>query len=249
MLELKLKKSDLKKLMQIMHECLSANSHDDILKIIDLLNEVIPFNAAIICRNNTQNDDAVLSEMVNHSYPVDWMKSYSRNKLFLLDPVAIESTQMTKPFTWQEAYNNAEDTSALRQFINEAEAFGLKEGLTYSYNTSQTETAATLISLETSKHQVGAEYFAIVEYILPHLHEAVTRLYGTNRELEVLPEFTIREKETLKWAYEGKTAWEIGVILSISERTVKFHLNNIYQKLNVANRSQAVAKAIRHGIV
>ena len=64
-----------------------------------------------------------------------------------------------------------------------------------------------------------------------------------------IPKFTVREKETLKWAYEGKTAWEIGIILSISERTVKFHLNNIYQKLNVTNRSQAVAKAIRYGIV
>jgi len=249
MLDLKLKKIDLKKLMQIMHDCVLARSEDDIFKIIDLLNEVIPFNAAIICRKGTQNGDAVLHDTVNHSYPAEWMKSYAENKLFLLDPVAIESMNMVKPFTWQEAYNRAEDSSDIKQFISEAEAFGLKQGITHSYNALQIDTADTLISLETSKYKIGTEYLAIVEYILPHLHEAVTRIYGASRELEVLPEFTIREKETLKWAYEGKTAWEIGVILSIAERTVKFHLNNIYQKLNVANRSQAVAKAIRHGLV
>jgi LuxR family quorum-sensing system transcriptional regulator CciR len=40
---------------------------------------------------------------------------------------------------------------------------------------------------------------------------------------------------------EGKTSWEIGKILATSERTVKFHLKNVYAKLNVCNRAQAVA--------
>lgn len=55
---------------------------------------------------------------------------------------------------------------------------------------------------------------------------------------------TRRELEVLKWIKEGKSSWEAGAILSISERTVKFHLGNIFKKLNVVNRSHAVAKAI-----
>jgi LuxR family transcriptional regulator, quorum-sensing system regulator SolR len=52
---------------------------------------------------------------------------------------------------------------------------------------------------------------------------------------------TAREREVLRWVVQGKTSWEIGRILSTSERTVKFHLRNVYTKLNVSNRAQAVA--------
>jgi DNA-binding CsgD family transcriptional regulator len=60
---------------------------------------------------------------------------------------------------------------------------------------------------------------------------------------------TVREKECLKWAADGKSAWEIGNILHISDRTVNFHLNNKVQKLGVTNRQHAVAKATLKGII
>jgi len=53
-----------------------------------------------------------------------------------------------------------------------------------------------------------------------------------------------REKEVLKWIIEGKTNWEIGVILHISERTVKFHVQNLMKKLRATNRYHIVAKAL-----
>jgi len=56
---------------------------------------------------------------------------------------------------------------------------------------------------------------------------------------------TKRERVVLHWATEGKSAWEIGVILSISENTVKFHFGNIYKKLGVRTRAQAVVQAIK----
>ncbi|WP_447973005.1 LuxR family transcriptional regulator [Nitrospira sp. Kam-Ns4a] len=41
------------------------------------------------------------------------------------------------------------------------------------------------------------------------------------------PVLTKREREVLEWMKEGKTNWEIGRILGISERTVRFHVGNI----------------------
>jgi len=46
-----------------------------------------------------------------------------------------------------------------------------------------------------------------------------------------------------------KTAREISKILCVSERTVKFHLTNVYEKLKVPNRAQAVAKVSRLGLI
>ena len=43
---------------------------------------------------------------------------------------------------------------------------------------------------------------------------------------------------------EGKTGWEIGKLLGISERTVVFHVENAARKLGVFGRRQAVARAI-----
>jgi len=50
-----------------------------------------------------------------------------------------------------------------------------------------------------------------------------------------------RELEVIDWIKSGKTNQEIGMILNISQNTVKSHLKRIFQKLNVSKRAQAVA--------
>jgi DNA-binding CsgD family transcriptional regulator len=59
---------------------------------------------------------------------------------------------------------------------------------------------------------------------------------------------TPKEREILHWAVEGKTVWEISRIRSVSQATVKFHLRNIYGKLQVTNRVQAVNEALKQGL-
>jgi len=59
---------------------------------------------------------------------------------------------------------------------------------------------------------------------------------------------TPTELEILRWAAEGKTVWEISQIRNTSEATVKFHLRNIYGKLEVTNRVQAMNEAARRGL-
>ena len=48
---------------------------------------------------------------------------------------------------------------------------------------------------------------------------------------------------------EGKTAWEVGSILGITERTAVLHLNNAMHKLGASNKHQAVLKALRLGLI
>jgi DNA-binding CsgD family transcriptional regulator len=59
---------------------------------------------------------------------------------------------------------------------------------------------------------------------------------------------TPTELEILRWASNGKTVWEISQIRATSEATVKFHLRNIYGKLQVTNRVQAMNEAARQGL-
>ena len=48
---------------------------------------------------------------------------------------------------------------------------------------------------------------------------------------------------------EGKTTWEIAKILGVSQGTVKFHVGNILRKLGASSRPQAVAIALKAGLL
>ncbi len=60
---------------------------------------------------------------------------------------------------------------------------------------------------------------------------------------------SVRERECLTWAANGKTSWEISQILGVTESTIIYHLRNATRKLNAANRLHAVAKALQASII
>jgi DNA-binding CsgD family transcriptional regulator len=84
---------------------------------------------------------------------------------------------------------------------------------------------------------------------------AVARRKGDWELVEPVPakritrSLTPRETEVLWWAAQGKSAWEIGEILHISKRTVDDHIQTANRKLGAANRTQAVAIAVREGLI
>jgi len=58
-----------------------------------------------------------------------------------------------------------------------------------------------------------------------------------------------REKEVLRLVADGLPTKQISASLSITERTVKFHVNSIFRKLGADNRAQAVALAAQRGLL
>jgi DNA-binding NarL/FixJ family response regulator len=59
---------------------------------------------------------------------------------------------------------------------------------------------------------------------------------------------TVKEKEVIEFVCQGHTNKEIASELFVSEQTVKAHLNRIFRKLNVSNRSQLVALTIKNHV-
>jgi LuxR family quorum sensing-dependent transcriptional regulator len=60
---------------------------------------------------------------------------------------------------------------------------------------------------------------------------------------------TARERDALAFVADGKTDWEISVILGISEATARFHVDNARAKLGAVNRAQAVAKLVHQRLI
>lgn len=60
---------------------------------------------------------------------------------------------------------------------------------------------------------------------------------------------TLREREILQWAAIGKTSGEVSIILNISVSTANFHMKNAILKLETANKTAAVARAMMLGLL
>jgi len=60
---------------------------------------------------------------------------------------------------------------------------------------------------------------------------------------------TLKELEVLRWTAEGKAAEEIAIILSLTARTVGFHMHSIMCKLGVRNTTAAVIQATRRNLI
>lgn len=83
-----------------------------------------------------------------------------------------------------------------------------------------------------------------------HIARKVTSFFQTNKKLSPDPHMlTDRELEILKELMTGKTYYAIAVECKISADTVRFHIKKIYQKLHVHSQAEAVAEAIRKGII
>ena len=89
----------------------------------------------------------------------------------------------------------------------------------------------------------------------PALH--LMAMYAFERARELLKPslhagsglLTPRERETLLWAAAGKSAADTGEILGITERTVTAHIASACQKLDAANKTQAVARALQYKLI
>jgi DNA-binding NarL/FixJ family response regulator len=66
--------------------------------------------------------------------------------------------------------------------------------------------------------------------------------------LEETAGLTARELEILRLASKGHTNAQLANMLSVTERTIRFHLSNTYRKLEVSNRTEASRWAMVHGV-
>lgn len=126
-----------------------------------------------------------------------------------------------------------------------------------------------LTSVDEAQKQIsglkfGADDYIVKPFVLPNLLariEANLRRtkWGTQaskepkvvtgESLELVKSLTNKETEILKLLSKGATNSDISAKLFVKEVTVKSHLNNIYKKLNVENRVQAILLAQQIGII
>ncbi|WP_306577206.1 LuxR C-terminal-related transcriptional regulator [Bradyrhizobium sp. SRS-191] len=162
------------------------------------------------------------------------------------DLVLRQIRQVNRPLRWNELCTLSSRGVAESRLLHEGHALGIRSGLVIPLHGPGT--SVDLICLGRGER-------------ITEQDESIRRLYGIavqywlrRRDLHDAtrpdsPRLTAREIECLEWCKEGKTNWEIGEIISTSEKTVEFHLSNAIRKLGACNRMTAVVAAIRAGAI
>ncbi len=79
----------------------------------------------------------------------------------------------------------------------------------------------------------------LLKFLQPYIYACACRLFHISNEFTEL-NLTSREQEVMEWIKEGKDNWTIGKILGVSERTIKFHVCNLFKKIGVNSRTEAI---------
>ena len=108
--------------------------------------------------------------------------------------------------------------------------------------------------------QAGAKGYLLKDVFFEELETAIRTVHAGSRHIPAAiamrlaermasSDLTSREMEVLELIVRGQSNKEIGASLTISEATVKSHINNILSKLGVSDRTQAVTTALQRGLV
>jgi DNA-binding CsgD family transcriptional regulator len=235
----KLGKSDLVKCLSVINRCLKVNDIESFHELIMDFASYIGFRYVLYCYSISTYDSGHRINMINLSNPVKWMQEYDEQSFLNCDPVRSEMERRLKngarlSFILWDAYDEQSPASE-QNVIDRRKSYGLKYGCSV-YDDSENRDFAFLISFADRKRKPDERTEMMCRLV-------VTHLMTTRKRLDMLVLFnSLTKKETVisEWLMKGKTNWEIAKILDISENTVKFHMKNIFVKLNVSNRQQAV---------
>jgi LuxR family quorum sensing-dependent transcriptional regulator len=176
---------------------------------------------------------------IANGWPAEWFDLYNREKFHMVDPVPRHCFNTLNPFEWKDVpYDRERDRSAHRVMMR-ARDFGLCDGLCIPIHYDD---AIGAISMAGERPYLDAETKGALHLMGVFAHgrlRALTRATAMpGRRLSDM------EAEVLRWAARGKTAWETGQILGISERNVRWHLEEAQRKLMTNNKTATVAAAI-----
>jgi DNA-binding CsgD family transcriptional regulator len=181
--------------------------------------------------------------------PQEFASTFRDSVLMRRDPVMQHCRKQSVPIIWDQQTYTGQGVGELWE-----------EQAQYGYNTG----IAMALHLPEGRHFVlGVDrdqplpgdadelqrLVADLQLFAVHAQEAALRLLLPEQLQPEKPALTPRELEALYWTMEGKTAWEVGAILGISERTAVLHVNNAMHKLGCVSKHAAVLKALRLGLI
>jgi LuxR family transcriptional regulator len=181
-----------------------------------------------------------------NNYPVEWQRRYEENNYIDKDPTVKNGLRSLFPIVWSEDFASPDQA-----FWEEAYSFGLRVG--WAQSARDAKGAVGMLTLARSGKAFSPTELRNKAFKMTWLSQVAHQGLSQRLTAKLIPEIGIklsrRETDVLRWTAEGKTSGEISMILSISERTVNFHINSAIAKLNVSNKTAAAVRAAVLGML
>ncbi|MBI5874894.1 MAG: autoinducer binding domain-containing protein [Deltaproteobacteria bacterium] len=235
-------KTELIQILETIQTLINCRNEADIKTVLEKTKDLVCADYSICGLGAYDNKGlSEVKNIVNGSYPEGWFVAYKEEKLYEIDPIVWWQYKFFGTQIWADTYKKYKN-KASPEFIYNANSFNLNFGISSGIQCAHNN-LASITTFANSKNYFRAHQKVIVDILTPNFHQAILRVCKGN-EKRPLPYLTPRESEIIQWIKEGKTNWEISMILSISERTVRFHLENIKNKLDATTKAHVVAIAM-----
>jgi DNA-binding CsgD family transcriptional regulator len=243
-------RTDLQNLLEITHYAALAETPQDVKDVLVRTKKFLPFERLIggLIRMNADGTFEGFSDVLNISFPQIWLFQYWKNRYGEVDPVLHALVRSQKAQVWSQVYSGVKSERE-KEFVETASSFGLSDGVTVG-SLDPSCSLSSFFAFAGGEPAQHGRYVKFLDYLGQHLHLALMRSSpkiscSNNKCVTTL---SPREVTILNWIKCGKTNWEIAQITGVTERTVRFHVESIFSKLDVTSRTQAVAVAVEHGL-
>lgn len=232
----------------VMASVLEATSKDELISRLKMVVKSAGFETFMIGLERRAVNGALIHH-VTSDYDIEWQSKYQNNQYAFIDPTVPYCQKSTAPLLWsEEFFRNA----GAIHILEEARSYGVSHGLSIStHDWNGCKSMMSMVRdqpLDRSVHEKN-HLIASARLISACVHQTGFHLLEAEDQNRIKNSLTRREQEVLQWIAHGKTTWEISVIMTVSEATVAFHVKNLMRKLDVHNRQQALAVALRIGLI
>ena len=183
--------------------------------------------------------------------PDSWVDYYLSRDYGDVDPTLHAAVGRLLPFQWRDIGGQNDLSNGQRRVLNEARDHGVRDGATIPIHGPDSGLSTLSVVGCTGEREFDEAYrqsYRDLMWLAINTHETFLKL-AEDAPAQGRVRVTDRERDCLLWTARGKTAWEVGQILSISEETVLFHLKNVTRKLGVFSKHHAVVKAVIQGYI
>jgi LuxR family transcriptional regulator, quorum-sensing system regulator BjaR1 len=175
----------------------------------------------------------------------DALQLYSGRRYARYSPILKRARHSLEPFFWTVDALLSESDPHAREMGHLAAKYGVRAGFMIPVHGPDGLKGGVSImgpDMQVSRHDAPAVH-NLGLYGFIRLHKLKRHHPGADLGL------SSRERDVLIWSARGKSAAETADILRITRRTVEQHVQNICRKLGARNRTQAVALAVRDGVI
>jgi LuxR family quorum sensing-dependent transcriptional regulator len=180
-------------------------------------------------------------------WPQGWLTRYERKGYLMHDPAALRLATEGLPTVRSTVMAQTNLSDIARQIAVEEQSFGIEDFLSVPIVESGRVPATFCVSGPT--YAVSGWDGVIVALAVPTIYRQLKAASQAKAPRPDTGLLSARELECLEWAAKGKTSWEIGEILRVSEHTVTSHLKSAAMKLHATSRAHAVAMALRQQLL